>query len=66
MNSQARHLPKEFSNKLDKVSYVNNLSQVNLTTFQNFSEKEINLSSQGSGTKILDHFNIIPHHACQR
>lgn len=35
--------PKSFP--IDKVSYVNNLSQISLTTFQTFSEKETNLSS---------------------
>lgn len=65
MNTQARQPPKEFSNKLDKVSYVNNLSQISFTTFQTFSEKETNHPTD-SGTKILDHFNIIPCDACQR
>lgn len=65
-NEQSGQLPKEFSNKLDKIIYVNNLWQINLTTFQNFSEKKYIYPHTGSGTKILDHFSIIPCHACQR
>lgn len=55
MNTQARQPPKEFSNKLDKVSYVNNLSQISFTTFQTFSEKETNHPTD-SGTKIFGLF----------